>query len=70
MDDKTKLYVFARKEAVLILLFFIVASFISFLFGMAVGQNLSFGLTNFTPEEKQISPATNLNSRKHKDHES
>lgn len=54
MDDKTKLYVFARKEAVLILLFFIVASFISFLFGMAVGQNLSFGLTNFTPEEKQI----------------
>ena len=54
MDEKTKLYVFARKEAVLILLFFVVGSFISFLFGMAVGQNLSFGLNNFTKQEKQI----------------
>lgn len=54
MDEKTKLYVFARKEVFLILVFFMLVSFISFLFGMAVGQNYSFELIKYTPEDQRV----------------
>lgn len=42
MDEKTKLYVFAKKEVALIFLFMVMISVSSFIFGVKVGKSFSF----------------------------
>ncbi|WP_127714475.1 SPOR domain-containing protein [Halobacteriovorax sp. HLS] len=52
MDDKTKLYVFAKKEVFLIFVFMILISLTSFLLGVKIGVNNSFEQSGYTVEDK------------------
>ncbi|OUR96531.1 hypothetical protein A9Q84_09280 [Halobacteriovorax marinus] len=51
MDDKTKLYVLAKKEVFLIFVFMILISLTSFLLGVKIGVNNSFESSGFTRED-------------------
>ena len=53
MDDKTKLYVFAKKEVFLIFVFMILISLTSFLLGVKIGVNNSFEQSGYSVEDKQ-----------------
>lgn len=53
MDEKTKLYVFAKKEVALIFIFMILIAITSFVFGVKVGKNYSYQLSGLAPEDKQ-----------------
>jgi cell division protein FtsN len=53
MDDKTKLYVFAKKEVFLIFVFMILISLTSFLLGVKIGVNNSFEQSGYSIEDKQ-----------------
>lgn len=52
MDDKTKLYVFERKEVVLILLFMILSAITAFTIGVRVGKNFSYDTAGVTHEDR------------------
>jgi cell division protein FtsN len=52
MDDKTKLYVFEKKEVFLIFVFMILIAITSFLIGVKIGTNFSYQQAGFTAEDK------------------
>lgn len=57
MDDKTKLYVFEKKEILLIFVFLILIATVSFLFGVKIGTSHSFkksGLKNADHQSIQM----------------
>ena len=51
MEDKTKLFVFAKKEVFLIFLFMIVVAITSFIFGVKIGKNYSFSVSSLQKED-------------------
>lgn len=51
MEDKTKLYVFAKKEVFLIFVFMILISITSFLLGVKIGVNNSYEKTGYQQED-------------------
>ena len=53
MDEKTKLYVFAKKEVALIFVFMILIAITSFVFGFKVGKSYSYQSAGFTKEDRQ-----------------
>ena len=53
MDEKTKLYVFAKKEVALIFIFMILIALTSFFFGVKVGKSFSYEAGGFIPEDRQ-----------------
>jgi len=53
MDEKTKLYVFAKKEVALIFIFMILIAVTSFVFGVKIGKNYSYQMSGLSPEDKQ-----------------
>ncbi len=53
MDEKTKLYVFAKKEVALIFVFMILIAITSFVFGVKVGKGYSYQISGLAPEDKQ-----------------
>jgi hypothetical protein len=53
MDDKTKLYVFAKKEIFLIFVFMLLISLTSFMVGIKVGKNTGLLNAGYTPEDRQ-----------------
>ncbi|MCO4793312.1 MAG: SPOR domain-containing protein [Bacteriovoracaceae bacterium] len=53
MDEKTKLYVFEKKEVALIFIFMILIAVTSFMFGVRVGKNYSYQASGFTTEDKE-----------------
>jgi cell division protein FtsN len=53
MDDKTKLYVFAKKEVFLIFVFMILISLTSFLLGVKIGVNNSYEQSGYSIEDKR-----------------
>lgn len=53
MDDKTKLYVLAKKEVFLIFVFMILISLTSFLLGVKIGVNNSYERSGYTQEDKR-----------------
>ena len=61
MEDKTKLYVFAKKEVFLIFVFMILISITSFLLGVKIGVNNSFEKSGYIQEDMRnveiLSPA-------------
>jgi len=52
MDDKTKLYVFEKKEVFLIFVFMILIAVTSFLIGVKIGTNFSYEKAGYTSEDK------------------
>ncbi|PIK16684.1 SPOR domain-containing protein [Halobacteriovorax sp. JY17] len=61
MEDKTKLYVFAKKEVFLIFVFMILISITSFLLGVKIGVNNSFEKSGYSQDDMRkveiLSPA-------------
>ncbi len=53
MNDKTKLYVFEKKEVGLIFIFMILISSTSFIFGIKIGKNYSFKEAGHTVEDSK-----------------
>lgn len=53
MDDKTKLYVFEKKEVFLIFVFMILIAITSFLIGVKIGTKFSFEKTGFMDEDRE-----------------
>ena len=53
MDEKTKLYVFSRREVALIFLFLLLVSLTSFVLGVRVGKGFSFEKSGLSPADKQ-----------------
>ena len=53
MDDKTKLYVFAKTEVALIFLFVLIIICIAFLFGFKVGRSYSFESMGIKPQDQK-----------------
>jgi septal ring-binding cell division protein DamX len=53
MDEKTKLYVFEKKEVALIFIFMILIAITSFMFGVRVGKNYSYQASGFSTEDRQ-----------------
>ncbi len=53
MDEKTKLYVFAKKEVALIFVFMILIAITSFVFGVKIGKTYSYQVSGLSPEDKQ-----------------
>ncbi len=52
MDDKVKLYVFARKEIALIFVFMMLTALTSFYFGVKVGKSFSLKQAGITPQDQ------------------
>ncbi len=52
MEDKTKLFVFARKEVALIFIFMILVSISSFLIGVKIGKEYSYEMAGYTQEQR------------------
>ncbi|MEK6624062.1 MAG: SPOR domain-containing protein [Bdellovibrionota bacterium] len=52
MDDKVKLYVFARKEIALIFVFMVLTALTSFYFGVKVGKAFILRQSGITPEDQ------------------
>ncbi len=52
MDDKTKLYVFEKKEVFLIFVFMILIAVTSFLIGVKIGTNFSYEKAGYSAEDK------------------
>tara|TARA_R110002072_G_scaffold64203_2_gene159221 strand:+ start:59831 stop:60532 length:702 start_codon:yes stop_codon:yes gene_type:complete len=53
MDEKTKLYVFAKKEVALIFIFMILISSTAFVFGFKLGKGYTFTDQGFMPIDRQ-----------------
>jgi len=53
MDEKTKLYVFEKKEVALIFIFMILIAITSFMFGVRVGKNYSYQASGFSTEDRK-----------------
>ena len=53
MDEKTKLYVFAKKEIALLFLFMVLISVISFVLGVKFGKNYSFHESGYRESDKE-----------------
>ncbi|MBT3586141.1 MAG: SPOR domain-containing protein [Halobacteriovoraceae bacterium] len=53
MDEKAKLFVFAKKEVFLIFLFMLLIATTSFVFGVKVGKKFSFQREGFTTEDRE-----------------
>lgn len=51
MDEKTKLYVFEKKEVALIFIFMILIASTSFIFGIKIGKNYSFKEAGHTADD-------------------
>lgn len=61
MNDKTKLYLFSKKEIALLFTFIVLAAVVSFIMGIKIGKNFSFESAGFTSsEQKQISLKSTL----------
>lgn len=54
MDEKTKLYVFSKKEVFLIFLFMIVTAITSFVLGVKMGKSFSFAEAGLEPQDRQM----------------
>lgn len=52
MDEKTKLYVFAKKEVALIFMFMILIGATSFVFGFRLGRNYNFVQSGYTQQDR------------------
>ncbi|GAB4018404.1 MAG: hypothetical protein Fur0010_19590 [Bdellovibrio sp.] len=52
MDDKTKLYVFHKKEVLLIFLLMLLMAVTSFMLGVKVGKDYTFTKAGFTKEDR------------------
>jgi cell division septation protein DedD len=52
MDEKTKLYVFTKKEVALIFLFLVMIAATSFIFGIKIGKNYSYESAGLTPADR------------------
>jgi septal ring-binding cell division protein DamX len=75
MEDQNKLFVFEKKEVILIFLFIILIAVISFTLGVRIGKQLSLKSDSFTPqdvksidlksiEEEQVEKLVNNDSSK------
>ena len=53
MDEKTKLYVFSKREVALIFLFMFLIALTSFVFGVKVGKSYSYGQSGLEPQDRQ-----------------
>lgn len=53
MDEKTKLYVFSKREVALIFLFMFLIALTSFVFGVKVGKSYSYGQAGLDPQDRQ-----------------
>jgi cell division protein FtsN len=61
MNDKTKLYLFSKKEIAILFTFIVLAAVVSFIMGIKIGKNFSFESAGFTSsEQKQISLKSTL----------
>ncbi len=54
MDEKSNFYVFEKKEVLLVILFVILVSVTSFLFGLKIGSSYSFESSGNTEAEKSL----------------
>ena len=52
MDEKTKLYVFTKREAALIFIFALLIAFTAFIFGIKVGRDYSFEAAGFEQQDR------------------
>lgn len=53
MEDKTKLYVFEKKEVALIFVFMLLIALTSFILGIKIGKNYSFRAADLTQDDRQ-----------------
>lgn len=53
MDEKTKLYVFSKREVALIFLFMFLIALTSFVFGVKIGKSYSYSESGLTPQDRQ-----------------
>lgn len=53
MDEKTKLYVFSKREVALIFLFMFLIALTSFVFGVKIGKSYSFQQAGLSPQDRQ-----------------
>jgi len=53
MDEKTKLYVFSKREVALIFLFMFLLALTSFVFGVKVGKSYSYGESGLKPVDRE-----------------
>lgn len=53
MDEKTKLYVFSKREVALIFLFMFLIALTSFVFGVKIGKSYSYGQSGLEPVDRQ-----------------
>ncbi len=53
MDEKTKLYVFSKREVALIFLFMFLIALTSFVFGVKIGKSYSYGQSGLEPIDRQ-----------------
>lgn len=54
MDEKTKLYVFSKKEVALIFLFMVVTAVTSFVVGVKMGKSFSYAEAGLKQEDRQM----------------
>ncbi len=53
MEEKTKLYVFEKKEVALIFLFMLLIALTSFIMGIKIGKNYSYKVAGLTTDDRQ-----------------
>lgn len=53
MSDKSKLYVFEKKEVALIFVFMLLVALTAFMLGVRIGKNYSFDAAGLTSEDRQ-----------------
>jgi len=53
MDEKTKLYVFSKREVALIFLFMFLIALTSFVFGVKIGKSYSYEQAGIEPQDRQ-----------------
>ncbi len=53
MDEKTKLYVFSKREVALIFLFMFLIALTSFVFGVKIGKSYSYGQAGLEAQDRQ-----------------
>lgn len=53
MDEKTKLYVFSKREVALIFLFMFLLALTSFVFGVKIGKSYSYGESGLKPVDRE-----------------
>ncbi|MAF77142.1 MAG: hypothetical protein CME60_03210 [Halobacteriovoraceae bacterium] len=53
MDEKTKLYVFSKREVALIFLFMFLIALTSFVFGVKIGKSYSYGQAGLSPADRE-----------------